>query len=72
MMIWVSIHPIIYMNTKGIGPGPVNNPSEKAILATIYPAETEYMYFLADLTTREVYFSETYDQHLEYKNKYLD
>ena len=57
---------------KGLGPGPVNNPSEKAILATIYPAETEYMYFLADLTTREVYFSETYDQHLEYKNKYLD
>ncbi|GEK91493.1 endolytic transglycosylase MltG [Alkalibacterium kapii] len=56
---------------RGLGPGPVNNPSEDAILATLYPAETDYMYFLADLSTREVYFSETYEQHLEYKNKYL-
>lgn len=56
----------------GIGPGPVNNPSQESIQASLYPAETEYMYFLADLTTREVYFSETYEQHLEYKSEYLD
>ncbi|GEK87999.1 UPF0755 protein [Alkalibacterium putridalgicola] len=60
----------LYQNT-GLGPGPVNNPSEEAIQATLYPAETDYMYFLADLATREVYFSETYEQHLDYRDEYL-
>lgn len=59
-----------YMYT-GLGPGPVNNPDESSIEAAIHPAETDYMYFLADLETREVYFSETYEQHLEYQNEYL-
>ncbi|MDN6731724.1 MAG: endolytic transglycosylase MltG, partial [Atopostipes suicloacalis] len=56
----------------GIGPGPINNPSESAIEASIYPAETDYLFFLADLKTGEVYFSKDYDQHLKYKKKYLD
>lgn len=56
---------------RGLGPGPVNNPDEDSIRASMYPAETDYMYFLADLSTREIYFSETYEQHLEYQNKYL-
>lgn len=61
----------LYQHT-GIGPGPVNNGSESSIQASLYPAETDYYYFLADLDTREVYFSETYDQHLQYKSEYLD
>lgn len=56
---------------EGLGPGPVNSPDEDSIRAAIFPAETEYMYFLADLNTREVYFSETYEQHLEYQEEYL-
>lgn len=56
---------------RGIGPGPVNNPDEESIRASMYPAETDYMFFLADLATRNIYFSETYDQHLEYQNEYL-
>lgn len=56
---------------RGIGPGPVNNPDGNSIKASMYPAETDYMYFLADLSTREIYFSETYEQHLEYQNEYL-
>jgi UPF0755 protein len=59
-----------YMYT-GLGPGPVNNPDEDSIRAALYPAETDYMFFLADLQTREVYFSETYEQHLEYQEEYL-
>lgn len=58
-------------NHRGLGPGPVNNPDENSIRASMYPAETDYMYFLADLSTREIYFSETYEQHLEYQNEYL-
>lgn len=59
-----------YRNT-GLGPGPVNSPSIESIDAAVNPVETDYLFFLADLNTREVYFSETYDQHLEYQNKYL-
>lgn len=57
---------------SGISPGPINNPSMSAIKASIYPAETDYLYFLADLETKKVYFSKNYEQHLEYKSKYLD
>ncbi|TVP92434.1 endolytic transglycosylase MltG [Alkalibacterium sp.] len=56
---------------RGLGPGPVNNPDEESIRASMYPAETDYMFFLADLSTRNIYFSETYEQHLEYQNEYL-
>lgn len=57
---------------SGIGPGPINNPSESAIKASLNPTETDYLFFLADLKTGKVYFSEDYDQHLKYKSKYLD
>lgn len=55
----------------GVGPGPINSPSEAAIQASVNPIETTAMYFLADLKTGNVYFSDTYEQHLEYQNKYL-
>lgn len=61
----------LYQNT-GIGPGPFNSPSEESISATIDPAETDYLYFLADIDTQIVYFAETYQQHLEYKREYVD
>lgn len=57
---------------KGLGAGPINSPSESAIVASLNPKETDYVYFLADLETGKVYFAKTYDEHLEYKSKYLD
>lgn len=57
---------------KGIGAGPINSPSVSAIKASLNPAETDYLFFLADLETGNVYFSETYEEHLELKSKYLD
>lgn len=56
----------LYQHT-GLGPGPVNSSSEDSIYASVYPAETDYMYFIAELSTQKVYFSETYEQHLELK-----
>ncbi len=56
----------------GIGAGPINSPSESAIQASLYPTETDYLFFLADLNTGNIYFAETYEEHLEYKRKYLD
>ncbi|MDE1548405.1 endolytic transglycosylase MltG [Jeotgalibaca caeni] len=57
---------------RGLGPGPFNNPSEDAIKATLTPAETDYFYFLADLETGEVYFSETFEEHLELQDQYVE
>lgn len=61
----------LYQNT-GMGPGPFNSPSEESIRATINPADTDYLYLLADIDTQKVYFAETYQQHLEYKREYVD
>lgn len=60
----------LYVN-KGLGPGPFNNPGEDAIKAVLDPIETDYYYFLADLETGEVYFAETYEEHLELSDKYI-
>ncbi len=56
----------------GFGPGPVNNPSADAINATVEPTESNYLYFLADLETEKVYYSENYQQHLEYQAEYIN
>lgn len=32
----------------GLPPGPINNPGRQAILATLYPAQHRYLYFVAD------------------------
>ncbi|WP_413524191.1 endolytic transglycosylase MltG [Carnobacterium divergens] len=61
----------LYQN-KGFGPGPFNNPGLESIKATLNPADTSYLYFLADTKTGKVYFAETYDEHLRLKAKYLD
>lgn len=61
----------LYQN-KGIGPGPFNSPSESSIAATLNPADTDYFYFLADLDTGIVYFSRTFEEHLELQEQYID
>lgn len=61
----------LYINT-GYGPGPFNSPSEAAIDAVLYPTKNDYIYFLADVTTGEVYFAKTYEEHLALKEKYID
>lgn len=55
----------------GVGAGPINSPSESAINASINPTETSYIYFLADLTDGTVYYSETFEEHLQKQSQYL-
>ena len=61
----------LYLN-YGVGPGPYNSPSEDAIVAALEPANTDYLYFLADIHTKEIYYAKTYEEHLELKAKYID
>ena len=59
-----------YQN-KGLPPGPICSPGEKAIQAAINPPETKYIYFVATekLDGTNV-FSETYDEFLKDKKKF--
>lgn len=52
----------IYANT-GLMPGPVDTPSLSAIEATLNPNQTDYYYFVADVTTGTVYFATTIEEH---------
>lgn len=42
--------------------GPIANPSEESIEATLNPSNDEYLYFVADKNGK-VYFSTTYEEH---------
>ena len=61
----------LYQN-YGVGPGPYNSPSDDAVVAAMEPEKTDYLYFLADIHTKEIYYAKTYEEHLELKAKYID
>ncbi len=49
---------------RGLPPGPVCNPGESALLATLTPEKTRMMFFVAkDDGSREHFFSVTYAEH---------
>lgn len=54
----------------GIPPSPISNPGLNAIEAAIYPAETDFFYFLSPEDGSTI-FSKTFEEHLVAKNKYL-
>ena len=61
----------IYLWT-GLMPGPVDSPSLSAIQATLNPNETEYYYFVADVTTGTVYYSATIEEHNQNVENYVN
>ncbi len=54
---------------SGLPPGPISNPGKKALLAALYPAESSYLYFVADGTGGHT-FSEHHSEHLQAKRKF--
>jgi len=56
---------------EGLPPGPIANPSLDSIEAAITPTESEYLFFLAD-RRGVVHYSETYQEHKQKKNMYLN
>lgn len=58
-----------YVN-KGLPPGPIGSPSLDSIDAAIHPTPSKYLFYLAD-KSGVTHYSETYQQHLEYKRLYL-
>ena len=54
---------------SGLPPGPIANPGMEAIEAVLNPADTDYLYFVADRQGHNHYAS-TYDEHLELVAQY--
>ncbi|MEA3344401.1 MAG: endolytic transglycosylase MltG [Patescibacteria group bacterium] len=55
---------------KGLPLGPISNPGFESILATIYPKESEYFYYLSTPEGKTI-FNKTLDGHNRDKAKYL-
>ncbi|HEM3543000.1 TPA: endolytic transglycosylase MltG [Streptococcus suis] len=58
--------------TPGLMPGPVDSPSLSAIEAVINANTTDYLYFVADVTTGNVYFTINIDEHNQNVAKYVN
>ena len=55
---------------KGLPVGPICSPSVNSIKAALEPADTNYVYFYADIKTGLVYFAENYEDFLKLKNEF--
>jgi UPF0755 protein len=56
--------------TSGLPLGPICNPGIESIRAALLPKETKYLYYLSK-PNGETVFSETFEEHIAAKNKYL-
>lgn len=57
---------------KGLPPTPICNPGLDAIEATINPAKTNYLFYVADSETKYHHFSKTYEEHQKNISKYMN
>jgi UPF0755 protein len=55
---------------SGLPPTPISNPGRAAIEAVLYPAETEYLYYITG-NDGDFYYANTYDGHLLNIDRYL-
>ncbi|MBC1521009.1 endolytic transglycosylase MltG [Listeria aquatica] len=60
-----------YLN-NGLPPGPISNSGKSSIEAALYPAKTDYLYFLANTKTGKVYFSKTLEEHNKLKEEHIN
>lgn len=58
-----------YLN-KGLPPGPIANAGRASLDATVDPAKTKYLYFVADKDGNN-HFAETYSEHKNNVAKYI-
>lgn len=53
----------------GLPPGPINNPGKNAILATLYPEQNKFLYFVAGKDGKHK-FSRTHSEHIRNVREY--
>lgn len=52
---------------KGLPPGPISNPGEESIKASLNPAKTNYFYFVLGSNGKH-HFSNSYEEHMAVQN----
>lgn len=62
----MTLSPYNTFNITGLPPGPIANPSLEALLAVIYPARSNYLFFLTSPACDGTHsFADTYTEHLQ-------
>jgi len=56
---------------KGLPPTPINNPGIGSMQAALNPLTNDHWYYMTDRETGRTIFSETFEEHLEARGKYL-
>ncbi|MGN1481612.1 endolytic transglycosylase MltG [Porcipelethomonas sp.] len=51
--------------SNGLPPGAIGNPGLDAIEAVLYPDDTDYYFFCANIDTKEIYYAKTNEEHEE-------
>lgn len=54
----------------GLPVGAICNPSRSSINAALYPSDTDYVYFFADIKTGEVHFTDNFNEFQTFKEIY--
>ena len=57
-----------YLNA-GLPPGPIASPGIESFDAVLHPADTDYLYFVADRSGHN-HYAKTYEEHMELVNQY--
>ena len=65
----ITLTPYNTYKIKGLPPGPIANPGAEAIQAALYPADTDYLFFVSKRDGSH-YFSKTYPEHEKAVRKY--
>jgi len=55
---------------KGLPPGAIGNPGLDSLVAAVTPTKSPYFYYLSDIRGN-MYYAETFDEHVINKEKYL-
>lgn len=63
-------HPYSTYINKGLPPGPIASSGASSLEAALDPAETEYLFFLAD-SEGVNHFAVTYEEHLANRDEYI-
>ena len=62
-------HPYNTYKRAGLPPGPIANPGKNSLLAALYPADVDYLYFVSKNDGRH-HFSASYREHVNAVNEY--
>jgi len=65
----ITLTPYNTYKIQGLPPGPIANPGAKAIEAALYPADTDYLFFVSKQDGTH-HFSKTYQAHEKAVRKY--